>query len=367
MTYTPSWTDPRTQKRLRKALGFVTSCLSTTKPRQWSTRELDRWLGYTHKPLGRYLREKLLITHDDYYEWGTDGARCKTYRLNHRGVTELTERCEFNNNNTYTNMLVPTKSIPQEWIQGTFPEIRTGAFEYQEKNHRLWHPLQNVRSDLRRNTMLVQGYIYEYDIESAAPTLIFQLAQSCGLTDRTHTPRTQEYLKNPRQWRESLAQRLGVDYDTVKQIITARFAGATTRNYRSIHEYLNWDWHKLTALRADLEFQNLSKEIQKLWHKIRTYHNRSRLSPRDKWNYYFAQERRVMRVIQRELDKHAGRYFLEHDGWRCTSWVDPYLVRQQVEKHTGYKINFQWNCLNEFNNNNIYTYMLVPTIYSQGE
>jgi hypothetical protein len=327
--YTPNYNDPRTQKRLRRAIGFATSCMSADKPRSWSSRELDRWIGYTHKPLGKYLREQLLIVHDDYYQWGVGGSKCKTYRLNQRGVSELIERCDFNNNNTYTNMLVPTKCLQQEWITQTFPEIATGVFEYKDKNNRLWHPLQNVRSELRRSTMTEHGYAYEYDIESAAPTLIYQLAKTCGITPRTCTTTIDAYLRNPVLWRKQLAQDLHI-----------RFAGATTRNYRSIHEYLDFNWHKLQRLREHTDFQQLSKEITKLWKKIRVYNDMPRLSPRDKWNYYFAQERRVMRVVETQLRKHAGRYFLEHDGWRCSSWVDPHMLKLQVNKHTGYKVNF---------------------------
>jgi len=338
--YTPNYKDPRIQKRIHRAIGFASSCMSTTKPRQWSSRELDKWIGYTHKPLGRYLREKLLILHDDYYEWGVGGSKCKTYRLNQRGVVELIERCEYNNTNTYTNMLVPTKSIEQEWITETFPEMTSGAFEYKDKNNRLWHPLQNVRSELRRSTMRAQGYAYEYDIESAAPTLIYQLAQHAGLSPRTQTDTIDAYLADPCTWRMNLAQDLGIDYSVAKQIVTARFAGATTRNYRSIHEYLHWDWNKLKQLRAHTGFQQLSKEIVKLWRKIRQFYDRPRLSPRDKWNYYFEVERKVMRVVQRELRKNQGRYFLEHDGWRSTTWIDPYMLKLQVKKQTGYSVNF---------------------------
>ena len=86
ISFEPNYKDPRTQKRLRKAIGFASSCMSANKPRSWSSRELDRWIGYTHKPLGRYLRDRLLITHDDYYQWGVGGSKCKTYRLNTRGV-----------------------------------------------------------------------------------------------------------------------------------------------------------------------------------------------------------------------------------------------------------------------------------------
>ena len=340
ISFEPNYKDPRTQKRLRKAIGFASSCMSANKPRSWSSRELDRWIGYTHKPLGRYLRDRLLITHDDYYQWGVGGSKCKTYRLNTRGVSELIDRCDFNNNNTYTNTLVPTISIQQEWIKDTFPEIASGNFEYKERNNRLWHPLQNVRNELRRKTMQQQGYAYEYDIESAAPNLIYQLAQRCGITNRTNTAAVDEYLANPRAWRTQLAQDLNCEYDTAKQIITARFAGATTRNYRSIHEYLDYDWNKLKQLRNNKQFVELSRVITKLWRKIRTFNEMSRLSPRDKWNYYFDLERTVMRTVETQLRKHAGRYFLEHDGWRCSSWVDPHMLKLHVRKHTGYIVNF---------------------------
>lgn len=340
--FEPNLKCKRTQKRIRRAVGFAVSCLSDS-PREWSTRELDKWIGYTHKPLGKYLREKLLITTDDYYTWGSAGTRCKQYRVNKSGIVELLNLSdEFSNAYTHKYTLVPTKAIAQEWVTETFPEIKSGAFEYKDNADRLWHPLQNVNSTLRKPLLAKHGYRYEYDIECAAPTLIFQLARQSGLTHRSNTDLIEAYIQNPTPYRQQLAREIGCDEKTAKRIINARFAGATLRSELSIHSYLNYDWNQFKRLKQSQWFQQFSKQIKKCWDKIKLSQGVRRLTPRDKWRIYFQQERQVMGVVRRELDKMKCRYFLEHDGWRCDEWIDPYTLTLLIQKRFNKRVNFSY-------------------------
>ena len=336
--FEPNLKCKRTQKRIRRAIGFAVSCLSDN-PREWSTRALDKHIGYSHKPLGRYLRDKLLIECDERYWFGVSGSRCKTYRRNYKGMIELINTSGvFSNAYTHKHTLVPTKEIARDYVQETFPEIATGAFEYKEKSNRLWHHLQNVRSDLRKPLLAEHGYRYEYDIECAAPTLIFQLARESGLTHRSNTDLIEDYIEDPIPLRQQLAQEIDCDEKTAKRIINARFAGATLRANRSIHNYLNYDWRQLGLLKQSQWFQEFSKQIKKCWDKIKQDQGVIKLSPKDKWAIYFQQEREVMRVVRRELDKMDCRYFLEHDGWRCDTWIDPLTIQKRFDR----KIKFTY-------------------------
>lgn len=342
MTYTPDFACKRTQKRIRRAVGFAVSCLSD-KPREWSTRALDRHIGYTHKPLGKYLREKLLVECDERYLFGTAGSRCKTYRRNYTGVIELINASGvFSNAYTHKHTLVPTKEIARAYVEETFPEIQSGAFEYRERSDRLWHHLQNVRSDIRKPLLAEHGYRYEYDIDCAAPTLIFQLARQSGLTHRSRTDLIEAYIDDPTPYRQQLAQEIGCDEKTAKRIINARFAGATLRANRSIHSYLDYNWRQLGLLKQSPWFQQFSKQIKKCWDKIKLDLGVRRLSPRDKWSIYFQQERQVMGVVRRELDKTGCRYFLEHDGWRCDEWIDPYALQLLIRKRYNKTVKFSY-------------------------
>jgi len=337
MTYTPNFNDPRVHKRAKQALGWAMGCLSDTKSREWSKHELDRWFGRSNNSLGNYLRTKLIKTTDDYYTWGTGASKCKEYKLNLKGAQQLGELIGVFNITTHTHIY----PIVQQVVEQEHPEIASGAFVYRSRSDRLWHPLQNLRSDIRKPLLKSHGYAYEYDIVSAAPTLIYALARESGLTDRSRVDTILAYLDNPREFRNYIAQLLNIDYATAKQIVTARFAGATLRTDCAIHKSLKYNHTLLHTLRDDPQFQQLSKDINKCWHKIKQSRGHTRLSPRHKWRIYFELENRVMRVVRTELNKLNTKYFLEHDGWRSTDYINPRELAYTVKQRTGYTVQFE--------------------------
>jgi hypothetical protein len=89
-------------------------------------------------------------------------------------------------------------------------------------------------------------------------------------------------------------------------------------------------------------FTSLRKDIKKCWDAIKMSEKSLRLSSRDKWMIYFQLEKSVMNAVRRELVKENNRYFLEHDGWRCESYIDPYRLRLSVRKATGYDVVFDY-------------------------
>ena len=343
MTWEPNWKCSRTQKRIRKAIGFAVSCFGD-KPKEWSSRSLDTRIGHRHKPLGRYLRNQLLIECDERYLFGTAGSRCKTYRLNRSGVTELINLCdEFDILlSTHFTIVPTTKQVASEWVEHAFPEIQSGVFEYKDSANRLWHPLQSVRSEIRKPLPAEHGYRYEYDIECAASTLIYQLARESGLTHRSNTRLIELFLQDPKHYRCQLAQEIGTTPDIAKRIINARFAGATLRAGRSLDRLLDCNLLLRQRLQHNEWFREFSKQIKKCWDKIKLSRSRTRLSPRDKWAIYFEQERRVMGVVRAELNKMNTRYFLEHDGWRCDSWIDPHMLELKIHKRLNKRIKFSY-------------------------
>lgn len=347
MSYTPNWSDPRVQKKVKAALGWASSCLSD-KPRQWNIKELNKWFGRSNQSLGRYLRDQLLTVVDDYYVWGTAGSKCKTYTLRQQGVVELLNVCdEFSITTNTTINLVYNKStrlsIARDFVHSNYKSAAlAGAFEYKDNSNRLWHPLQNLTSDLRKPLMAELGYVYEYDIECAAPTLIYQLALNSDLGPRSNTQSIQQFLADPNHFRTLLSKQIGCDISTAKKIINARFAGATLRADCNIHKMLGYNYAKLKLLKSCTWFTQFSKDIKKCWDKIKHYHGYGKLSPKVKWSIYFQLERSVLNCVRKELIKQNIRYFLEHDGWRCSSYVDPYMLKLQVKKTLGYDVRFSY-------------------------
>ena len=328
--YTPNWRDPRTQRRIKTSLDWALACLSPTKPRSWSTRHIDRVFGNQGNPLSKMMRQCLLITHDPYYNPQT--SKCKQYLLNMDGAGTLGSHV----GRTITQQtLQAQRTLSADTLYGA--QIAQGAFEYVEKSNRLWNDIQNLENNIRKPLFENYGYIHEYDIRSAAPTLLYQLAKS--YRSSLELERISQYVEDPNLHRHKLAQRIGCDPKIAKRLITARFAGARFGPQNSIAQELN-NRLQYQRLRHDDWFEQLSAELKILWSVIKTSEDLPRLTARNKWSIYFREELRVMRSVHSSLNKQGITYFHEHDGWRSTSAVDLRGLKLHVKKQTGYWIDF---------------------------
>jgi hypothetical protein len=341
MTYTPNFNDPRVKKKCLRALGFVCSSLSVDKPRAWARVELDKWLGHQHRDLGRWLRNSLLI--NDSQRYSMDRGECKKWLLREEGVNHL---CEIYNNYLITklpsaNKVSKSTQIAIDWAENQYKDaLATGCFEYKEKSNRLWNDIQRIPSEIRKPLFAKHGYEYEYDIQACAPTLITQLARKQGMT--RPTPVLNDFLDNRQNYRTALAERIGCTERQSKEILNAIFAGAKLGPGNAIANILDNNTHQLDLLKTNMWFTSLRKDIKKCWDAIKSSEKSLRLSSRDKWMIYFGLEKSVMSVIRKQLIKEGNRYFLEHDGWRCESYIDPYSLRLCVRKHTGYDIQIDY-------------------------
>lgn len=333
--YKPNFNDPRTIRRINKSLNWALACLSPTKPKQWSTRKIDSVFGNQGNKLSKMIREQLLTVYDSYYN--PEQGRSKTYLLNLQGAQSLGYKIG--------RQIIPCalhlhqekiRSADQLWGK----QIAQGVFEYQEKSNRLWNDIQNLDNATRKPLFANYGYVHEYDIKSAAPTILYQLAKHSGLT--RPVPTVEEYLQDPDQLRTSLANNLGIDRKTAKQLITSRFAGARFGRENSLFKQLNQDTHTHWLLKNDVWFELLSQDIKKIWDAIKKNESCGRMTARTKWSVYFREELRVMRSVHKYLDRTSLRYFHEHDGWRCDSPIDIRELKLHIQKQTGYWIEFDW-------------------------
>ena len=336
--YKPNFNDPRVKKKIKRALGFACSSLSPDRPRAWARVELDKWLGHQHHKLGLWLRGRLLITHSE--RWNMLTGQCKTYLLNLEGVREL-------ETNYYDYLIVKlpiatqVQKIGVEWAEQEYKQqLETGDFQYKEKSHRLWNDLQRLPTEIRKPLFTKHGYEYEYDIKCCAPTLIHQLAKQTGMTRPTKT--LDEYLAHRQLYRQALSERLGCNLKQAKEIINAVFAGAKLGPGNSIDLILKGNRHQLDLLSTNVWFKNLRKDIKKCWDSIKVSKGITKLNSRSKWMIYFELESSVMRVVRNHLQKEKNKFFLEHDGWRCESYVDENELRRSVRTKTGYDIEFEY-------------------------
>jgi hypothetical protein len=341
MAYTPNFNDPRVKKKCLRALGFVCSSLSIDKPRAWARVELDKWFGTQNHKFSKWLRGQLLI--EESARYNKDTGECKKWLLREEGVNHL---CEIYNNYLITKLpsvaqVQKTTQIAIDWCEDHYKnQIISGDFQYQEKSHRLWNDLQRIPSSIRKPLFAKHGYEYEYDIQACAPTLISQWARRQGMT--RPTPVLDDFLADRQHYRQALSERIGCSSAQSKEILNAVFAGAKLGPGNAIAGILNDNRHQLELLKNNVWFISLRKDIKKCWDAIKASENTTRLSSRDKWMIYFNLEKSVLSVIRKQLVKEGNRHFLEHDGWRCESYIDPTSLRLSVRKHTGFDVSIDY-------------------------
>ena len=334
--YIPNFNDPRVVKRINRSLDYAFANLSETKPKQWSTRHIDKWFGNQGNNLSRMLRQQLLIVADPYYNPLTKTA--KKYLLNLDAAINLA--------NKVNRQIIPSAlHIQQEKINSADRifgnEIAQGEFVYKSKSNRLWHDCQNIDNTTRKQLFANYGYVHEYDIKSAAPTLLYQLSRACGLT--RSTPTIQQYLTDPEYYRNKLAHDLEVDRKTAKTLITSRFAGARLGTQNSLMQQLNNNRIRYERLKNNEWFDSLTKDIKKMWDAIKLHESTGRLSVRDKWSIYYREELRVMRLVHKFLEQQGiSKSFHEHDGWRSCSAIDIRQLKLSIHKASGYWIDFDY-------------------------
>lgn len=340
MSYTPNFNDPRIQRRIKHAIGFASASLTADKCRSWSSRELDKHLGYSWHSLGKYVRDKLLICTDDIYWFGTHGSKCKQYRLNYTGYQQLLELVNLKEPSLSSATQIAQNGV--DWFEKQYAqELNSGNWSYTSKSNRLWNPVQQYPNQIRKTAFARNGYVWEYDIVSAAPTLITELAKRSGLTKPI--PTIQAYLEDSNTYRQQLAEDLHVTPRVAKQLILMRFAGARLGPFGSIIKHLppNSTLH-YQRLKHNEFYTAITREIKYLWDAIKKHQQlETTLTARDKWFMFFEQEAQVMKVVRKELNRTGMKYFLEHDGWRCSHYIDENSLRLCVRKCLGINVKFE--------------------------
>ena len=287
--------------------------------------------------------------------WNKDTGQCKTYCLNPAGVEFLCQQLGKPDTSTPTVAQVQ-KAAVDEWIQEDFAtEMTSGEFRYLDKKDRLFHPIQNVRSEYKQPILARYGYRYQYDIRSCAPSLILQHARHLGLIQPTAT--LDLYLAQRQLYRQVLAETLAIPEKSAKMIITALFCGARIGPETSIARELGNDLAKLYRLRDMTWIQQLRQDIRLCWNQIRTQmptryittqrgqQRRQPLLPRHKWAVYFALERSILNQVRSYLKQTHNRHFLEHDGWSCESLIFESELRDHIRIKTGFVIELDLEVL----------------------
>lgn len=338
-----NFSDPRIINRCRTAIEFAETYLRKNTSRPVASRIIDR--HFSNKPLGKFLRQHLLICTNDYYNH--ERGICKQYRLNSEGVK-------------YIKSLTGLGDTEIKPDQDLVAQLESGDFEYDTKSNRNFHPLQ-FKPKIQKVPLLKKyGYRHEYDIKCAAHTLILQHARHLGL--QTPTPAFDQYIQDRTAVRINLAKEIGVDVDTVKLILTSLLQGGyiSTWHECAIYKYLNYDFDRLSLLKNNEYIQGFQRDLKAIWKTIKPSMDlgtvvRSdgvvisrRITSKRKSQLYRELEQSVGVVIQRYLKRTKNKYFFEHDGWSCEKAIDISALLREVKNKTGFVIELDWT-IHEYN------------------
>lgn len=354
---TPNFTNARTRKTLKNALGMTLGCLSADKPRPLGTRFIDKYYTNPTKVTGAWLRYILLETHDNH--WNSETGKCKTYTYKPEGVRLikeiLAERKPYNthSNLSYMHQIeTENRRIAVEWCNKAYD---FESVEYEDKSNRLWHPIQNIRKDIRECYLREQGLPLQYDIVCAAPNLLHQLSWRHSLGHVLEY--IDDYTNNREKIRAMLAHETGLPIENIKILINSLFAGARfgANKHCATYKYVNNDKSIIEYLNCHTWFSGLRGDIKQMWEYLRPelpvtkrllsngkWRN-EQMTPKNKWNLYFLLERRVLNEIKSylELPDVSVRYFLIHDAF--VSEPLPYGIddlQMWIKGGCGYSIEF---------------------------
>jgi len=349
---TPNFANARTRKTLKNALGMTLGCLSADKPRPLGTRFIDKYYGQQQNTTSKWLRNTLLHCTDESFNMET--GKCKTYTYKPEGVAIIANILNYN---ALPDPVVETQ-ITVEWMHNKFCKVED--INYTDKSNRLWCDQQNIKRNKRNIWLAEQGLTHHYDIQTAAPALLYQKSwqYSGGVVLET----IDFYINNKNSVRQKLQDETQLDYDTVKQLLNAMFAGAIigANPKFSIFNLVNCDVAMIKYLQQDPFIQALKLDIKEMWDYLKptipfrqaTLHGSLRykndgspwkapINAKDKWHVYFCLERSVLEAIKRYLNEIGVKYFLIHDAF--ASEPLPYGIddlQMYIQTETGFLLNF---------------------------
>jgi hypothetical protein len=363
MTYIPKFNDKRVQTRIRKAIGFTQALLSEDKPRPMSSRFIDKHFGISSNKLSRYLRDQLLTCVDESYS--KDNGKCKSYVMNMSGIIFLSGRINLfssdkNHNSNTTTYNYPSVLLLQntalEWAKEEYKvQLESKVFEYKDTSNRYFNPIQNIRSELRSQLLNQNGLLHQYDIASAAPTLLYQYYYMTPSATGEVLSTLEHYIANRSVVREKLSIESELTSKQIKVIVNALLAGAYLSKHpnTSIYKEVNGDIAVIEFLQQHPYITALRSDIKKLWGVIGcdrpieyyiTTTGKQRKRPfnsKAKWSVYFELERLVMNAVISHMKFIGNTVFLEHDGFTSQYSVDVIDLSDWVRHKTGFDIKFE--------------------------
>lgn len=346
-SYKPNPKDPRVIKKIREVLTLADSWRLSRKPQHIHNEKLTEIFGNTRRiGLGKYLKAKLLYQIGNYQV----GRQSLAYVLNEDGYHEL------------YSLIGDQEPDDVEIATKAYGEIVNGIkrIDYLDTGTRRYHPIQNMRRDLR--PIVFSGW-FDYDIETAAATLVSQYAK--GRIDESENlikaigdfDAINEYTRNKERVRKHVASIGQVNIEKAKEITNALIfqAHPAPSPKATLYQLLGGNEVIHRIFLNDPFIAKMRKEIRIMWRwaQLRDKSERREkqargitITPalasaaRHRQQIYQALERQVMDVVVQQLNKLGVRYVLMHDGFMSNVEISVQLLQDVVKLQTGFLVKF---------------------------
>ncbi len=340
--YKPNFNDPRIKKRAVEVLAWCDELRLNRKGKHVHHDKLLKVFGnYRQHGFSQWLFANLLSQTGKYQP----GVSSFTYKLKEAGYRKVHER------------LGTTPPTELQIVQAVYGQILSGDVspEYHDTGDRRYHPIQNIQRAIRKQAFA--GW-WDYDIESCAPTLIYQFAKlgyeavhGNGSTDPF--PAVSRLIHDKVTVRAHLAKLLGLDLQGAKEILAAllfRASLAPSPNAR-VFSALGGDEVRFQTLIHDEFVIQLRTDVKSMWGYARhqqlkekelagiwTRSRKVKKASQVRMKLYLSLERRVMDAMLAEFTSTNLSVVLIHDGFMSRKRLDVIGLEKAVLDKTGFVI-----------------------------
>lgn len=340
-TYQPAFQRKDVRTKIGLALEGLLPYYRSQQEMTWAVPQLEKWFGKHQNDMYGWLRSNLLVNVRSY---SVDARRATTYKVNQEGFGKVwfklhgrTFDYETERARQQESLLRPYLDAPEPFALMYTKDGDTRQYgQDAATDRRLYFDAQNIEKVVRR--VILKG-CYDYDIQSAMPTLVLQsVAAQEGLNWREQFPTWARLLGNRKAFRESLADRLGISYQQAKEVCQGMF---DLRRFNGGHEGISSiiGRAKTKAAKDDPTLKALRAEASDAWALVGLDGSDDGAA---RFRYYEAQERKVMNVIFEVIHNAGGRVLPFHDGFTVLDGLsietDLAQLEDEIQTRTGYRI-----------------------------
>ena len=194
-----------------------------------------------------------------------------------------------------------------------------------------------MASRYRRKLFLQEhGVLFDYDIETAKPTLLLQAYERFGGHGRAELPTWSSYVADKRKFRTRLMADLDVSEDVIKEVLQVVVNGGRASPKAGAIQSAIGSTEKVRAFMAHPLYVGLVADQKVCWEAFRSAAEPGEAGGEYLTRLYFALENEVAQAIEPELLRQD--IWWVHDGFMTTQKVDLERLHQVITQKTGYEV-----------------------------